>query len=123
MSLDLDLPADAYMMEWEMTYAIQSGFDEMQQFIAIHLRDPATDEILTTLYKTAPGAPLSIPMTTFATDIQAYAGQSVTSAWFAEARRSSSDLAHRRPRYSRQSARMSFTSPTCPAGGFASSGS
>ncbi len=53
------------------------GFDPNSQFISVVLRDPNTDQIIETLFKTLPGDPLSIPMTAESFDVSAYAGQAV----------------------------------------------
>ncbi len=53
-----------------------SGFSN-SQFIAIELRNPSTNALIATLFKTNPGAAQSTPMTRYNFDLSAYAGQQV----------------------------------------------
>jgi cysteine-rich repeat protein len=77
MSQDVVLVPGLTTLSWDMGYHNHGSFDPNQQFLAVHLRDPNTDGILTTLYKTGAGDPLTLPMTTFSRSIAAFAGMPV----------------------------------------------
>lgn len=71
---------DTITLSWDMEYANhhEMGFDSDLQFLAVHIRDVATDTILKTLFKTTEGVdPHTIPMTTFTANISEFAGQTV----------------------------------------------
>lgn len=76
---DVFLPSSGSLtLSFDLQYKNHfQGFDANNQFLSVVLRNPATDVIIATLFKTQPGDPLSIPMTTQTVDISAYAGQSV----------------------------------------------
>gem|GEM_PF-513094 len=63
-------------LDMKYTNHYASGFSS-NQFIAIELRNPSTNAIIATLFKTNPGAPQSTPMTHYNFDLSAYAGQQV----------------------------------------------
>jgi len=63
-------------LDMKYTNHYASGFST-NQFIAIELRNPTTNAIIATLFKTNPGAPQSTPMTHYNFDLSAYAGQQV----------------------------------------------
>jgi hypothetical protein len=74
------IPAAASTLAWDMSYDNTGGsFDAGDQYIAVNLRDPTTDAVLVTLYKTTQGEDAQeLPaMTTFSKSIAAYAGQTV----------------------------------------------
>jgi len=66
-------------LRWDMAYQNHSGgFNAGSQYLAVNVRDPATDAILATLFKTTQGIdPQQAPMQTYAVDISAFAGQTV----------------------------------------------
>ena len=70
------IPAGAATLTWSMYYNNHAGtFDSTSQYIAVNLRDPITDEVVFTAWKTAPDDPSVLSgMTTFAADIGAFAG-------------------------------------------------
>jgi hypothetical protein len=54
------------------------AFQAVDQYIAINLRNPTTDALIATVYKTDGTSPLSLAgMTAHSADISAYAGQTV----------------------------------------------
>ncbi len=61
----------------DMKYTNHNAGFSTSQFIAIELRNPSTNAIITTLFKTNPGAAQSTPMTHYNFDLSAYAGQLV----------------------------------------------
>lgn len=63
-------------LDMKYTNHYASGFSA-SQFIAIELRNPSTNAIIATLFKTNPGAAQSTPMTHYNFDLSAYAGQQV----------------------------------------------
>nr|WP_294988984.1 LamG-like jellyroll fold domain-containing protein [uncultured Sediminibacterium sp.] len=63
-------------LDMKYTNHYASGFSA-SQFIAIELRNPSTNAIIATLFKTNPGAAQSTPMTHYTFDLSAYAGQQV----------------------------------------------
>ncbi len=78
MSQDIFLPPTITTLGWSMGYHNYWGsFVADAQFLAVQLRDPATDEVLATLYKTGEGDPQQLPMTAFEADIRAFAGRTV----------------------------------------------
>lgn len=76
---DVFIPAGATTLSWDMMYQNENiSFDPNSQFLAINVRDPATDAILSTLFKTTEGVdPPSIPMTGFSANLSPFAGQTV----------------------------------------------
>jgi cysteine-rich repeat protein len=74
---DIVLAPGLTTLSWDMGYHTFNTFEPTQQFLAVHLRDPNTDAILTTLYKTGAGDPLTLTMTTFSRNISAFAGMPV----------------------------------------------
>ncbi|MDD4215131.1 MAG: HYR domain-containing protein, partial [Bacteroidales bacterium] len=74
---DIALPAGTENLSVDMQYANWAfDFDPSQQ-LAINLRDPLSDALLTQLFVTNPGDPAFLAMTNFNFDISAYAGQNV----------------------------------------------
>jgi hypothetical protein len=74
---DVTLPSDASVLEWDMRYNNHFGtFDDSNQYLAINVRDPGSDAILGTIYKTtSPQDPGSLAtMTAFTAPISAFAG-------------------------------------------------
>ncbi|TDO29457.1 HYR domain-containing protein, partial [Sediminibacterium goheungense] len=63
-------------LDMKYTNHFTGGFST-SQFIAIELRNPSTNAIIATLFKTNPGAAQSTPMTHYNFDLSAYAGQQV----------------------------------------------
>src|SRR6202000_1406216 len=89
LSQDLVVPLNANNLAWDMTYIndnlLSQGndgtnvFDPSSEFVAVNLRDPVTDALIVTLYKTTEGidAESVTSMTTFAEAISAYRGRYV----------------------------------------------
>ena len=80
MSQDVTLgTCDTITLNWDMEYTNHDRvFNSESQFLAVHIRDVATDAILKTLFKTTEGVdPHTIPMTTFTADLSEFAGQTV----------------------------------------------
>ncbi len=74
------VPASATTLKWDMKYNNQNAtFDPTNQYIAVNVRNPSTDAILATIYKTTQGTdPLVVStMTTFSGAVTAYQGQPV----------------------------------------------
>lgn len=76
---DVALSADAQTLDWDMWWNNNFTHNPTDQFIAVNIRDSATDAILATVFKTTDGVdPLSLPgMTPFSVDISPYAGSTV----------------------------------------------
>jgi hypothetical protein len=77
---DVTVPNGGSMLAWDMRYTNHAGiFDDAGQYLAINVRDPNTDAILATIYKTsdAQDAQTLPTMTAFSASIAAYAGQRV----------------------------------------------
>jgi hypothetical protein len=76
---DIALPAGVRTISWDMEYNNHfATFVPLVQELAINVRDPATDAILATLYRTTPGVdPQSIPMTHFTRDVSLFAGRTI----------------------------------------------
>lgn len=80
MSQDVAIPACAPLVRWDMMYNNTTlTFDAANQFTAVNVRDPATDAILATPYKTTQDVdPTSLAtMTAFEADLAAFSGQTV----------------------------------------------
>jgi len=76
---NITLPASGPIslgLDMKYTNHYASGFSA-NQFIAVELRNPTTNALIATLFKTNPGAPQSTPMTHYNFDLSAYAGQQV----------------------------------------------
>ena len=77
---DVTIPNGASVLAWDMSYNNDMGsFDASAQYLAIYVRDPSTDAILATLYKTndADDAQKLTSMTAFSASLATYAGQQV----------------------------------------------
>ena len=77
---DVTVPSGGSLLAWDMRYTNFAGtFDAAGQYLAINVRDPNTDAILATIYKTADAQDAqTLPtMTAFSASIAAYAGQRV----------------------------------------------
>ncbi len=77
---DVTLPDFPTVLRWDMQYRNHAGgFDDFSQYIALHIRHPGTDEILSTPYKTTDGVDEVFldSMQTFTVDLSAHAGQTV----------------------------------------------
>ncbi|MCE9574508.1 MAG: DUF4215 domain-containing protein [Deltaproteobacteria bacterium] len=78
MSQDIALPPEVTTLGWSMSYHNHWGaFDPSLQYLAVQLRDPSSDEVIATLYKTDNGDPTQVPMTAFEADIHTFAGTTV----------------------------------------------
>jgi len=74
---DVDLPLGARDLSIDLQYQSHTDLNETSQYFAVYVRDVNTDAVLETLFKTMPGDPTFIPMTTLTFDVSAYAGQTV----------------------------------------------
>ncbi len=77
---DVTIPNGTSVLDWDMRYSNDAGnFDANFQYLAINVRDPITDAILATIYKTTdgPDAQTLSTMTAFSASIAPYAGQRV----------------------------------------------
>jgi hypothetical protein len=77
---DVTLPAQAKMLTFSIAYSTNAAaFDATNQFLAVEVRDPATDAILGNLFITDPATtpPLTLAMTPMTASLQPYAGQTV----------------------------------------------
>lgn len=80
LSQDFFLPAAATHIAWDMQYTDHLGAWDpfLDNFVAVNLIDPATNNLLAALFRTRPGIePPSIPMTAFSVDVSAFAGSFV----------------------------------------------
>lgn len=80
LSQDVTLPPTAKMLTFSIAYSVVSQqFDTTSQFLAVEVRDPASDAILGNLFITDPttAPPLTLPMTPMSASIEQYAGQTV----------------------------------------------
>ena len=73
---DVELPASAKTLSWDMFYKNYAGGFSGSQYLAVHIRDLG-DNVLGTLFITEEGDNQSMPMTHFTCDISAYAGSTV----------------------------------------------
>ncbi|MCW5809024.1 MAG: choice-of-anchor D domain-containing protein, partial [Deltaproteobacteria bacterium] len=75
----VQLPACQPLLLWDMEYRNHNGaFDAGAQYLAVNVRDPDSDAVLATPFKTMPGAPPVVPaMTPFEADLTPFAGQTV----------------------------------------------
>jgi len=68
------VPPGATQLKWDLFYRNDAGFSETQSF-AWTLRNPSTDAVVATLFKTTASTPTSAPFgTPFSADVTAYAG-------------------------------------------------
>ncbi|MBC8053350.1 MAG: VCBS repeat-containing protein [Sphingobacteriaceae bacterium] len=76
---NVTLPAvGPIVLSYDLKYTNHYGsFDSNNQFIAVQIRNASTNALLRTVFKTNPGAPSSIPMTSYSFDISEFAGQNV----------------------------------------------
>jgi len=74
---DVTLPLGSLSLCVDLGYNNHYGSFSNAQFIAIELRNPTTNAILTTLFKTVPSSPLVRSLSNMCFDISAYAGQAV----------------------------------------------
>lgn len=65
------------ILGFDLQYKNHNGSFSNSQFIAVEVRNPATNALIQTVFKTLPGDPIAIPMTHFTFDLSAYAGQTV----------------------------------------------
>nr|HEX4312559.1 DUF4215 domain-containing protein [Kofleriaceae bacterium] len=74
----VNIPATAKTLLFDVAYRNSFPmFDGSGQFLAINLRDPTSDSVLATPFKTGSASPLQVPMSTQSVDVSAYAGQKV----------------------------------------------
>nr|HEX4312578.1 choice-of-anchor D domain-containing protein [Kofleriaceae bacterium] len=87
------VPQCQAVVRWDMAYNNHEAtnnpsapFDPSGQFLAVNVRDPSTDNILTTPYKTTTGvdAPIVSTMTGYLADISSFAGQTIRLDYEAE---------------------------------------
>src|SRR3954462_9344481 len=72
------MPTCQPVLRWDMAYWNHGdAFDPSSQFFAVNVRDPETDAVLATPFKTAPGDSPQIGMSAFQVDLAAFAGQTV----------------------------------------------
>lgn len=76
---DVTLLATDTDLIWDMRYENHAtgGFDPARQYLAVHVRDPVSDAILATVFRTDRGDPLSVAMSSFTADVSAFAGRTV----------------------------------------------
>ncbi|MDO9187509.1 MAG: HYR domain-containing protein [Bacteroidia bacterium] len=74
---NVTLPSGTISLCLDLGYRNHAVGFSPSQFIAIELRNPSTNAIITTLFKTTPGSPAIRPFSNMCFDISAYAGQSV----------------------------------------------
>jgi uncharacterized protein (TIGR03382 family) len=75
---DLTVPDGARALWFSLGYERFGTFDAQNQFIAVTLRDPTTDAVLSELFKTAAGGTtVAQPMANLHADVSAFAGQAV----------------------------------------------
>ncbi|WP_242929066.1 LamG-like jellyroll fold domain-containing protein [Pontibacter vulgaris] len=79
LSQNVTLPATGPVtLTFDLQYNNHNGsFDSNSQFMAVEVRNPDTDALLRTIFKTEPGAAASIPMTSYSFDISEFEGQNV----------------------------------------------
>ena len=82
----ITVPSCSAIVKWDMAYNNHEAqnnpsnpFDPNQQFIAVNVRDPSSDTVRATPYKTTSGvdAPIVSTMTGFLADVSSFAGQTV----------------------------------------------
>lgn len=72
------MPSCQPSLLWDMQYANHNGsFEPSSEYLAVNVRDPVTDQILATPFKTNAGDPLAIGMSSFQVDLTGFAGQVV----------------------------------------------
>lgn len=74
---DVILPGAKSQLTWDMEFHNWDGSFAPAQRLSVNVRDPNTDAVLGTLFGTAAGDPISIPMTHFEADLSAWSGQTV----------------------------------------------
>lgn len=73
---DVLIPSTATTLSWDMQYQSHASFDPSMQYIALNLRNPATDSIIATPFKTENGLhPEMAPMQTYGVNVTAYRNQ------------------------------------------------
>ena len=82
LSQDVTLPSAAKMLTFSLAYGTNApAFDATNHFLAVEVRDPATDAVLANLFitdpTTTPAPPTTLAMTPMTAPIEAYAGQTV----------------------------------------------
>jgi hypothetical protein len=73
---DVFLDPTALSLSWDMFYQDHYESFDGDQFLAVTIRD-LSDSILSTLFVTNPGDPSSLSMSSFSSDISAFAGSTV----------------------------------------------
>ncbi|HEU0036688.1 MAG TPA: choice-of-anchor D domain-containing protein [Kofleriaceae bacterium] len=73
------LPACQPLLQWDMYYSNQNAtFDPASQYTAVNVRDPGSDAILATPFKTDANSPLRLSvMTPFQVDLSQFSGQTI----------------------------------------------
>lgn len=75
---DFTVPLAASTLKWDMYYKNTWNTFTNNQYVAVNVRDPLTDAVIATLFKTKAGDPLLLAgMTPFSADLSAYAGSDV----------------------------------------------
>lgn len=75
---DFTVPLTATTLKWDMYYKNTWNTFTTNQYIAVNVRDPLTDAVIATLYKTTAGAPLNLgSMLPFTADLSAFAGTDI----------------------------------------------
>jgi hypothetical protein len=73
---DVQLPENVATLNWDMFFTNHARSFSASQYLAVHVRN-LNDDILETLYVTAEGSPLAVPMSNFSFDISSHAGEAV----------------------------------------------
>ena len=73
---DVFLAPNAKTLSWDMFYQDHSGAFNVNQYLAVSIRD-LSDALLSTLFITNAGDPSSVAMSSFSGDISAFAGSTV----------------------------------------------
>jgi hypothetical protein len=75
---DFTVPLTATTLKWDMYYKNTWNTFTNNQYIAVNVRDPLTDAVIATLYKTQAGAPLNLgSMLPFSANLAAFAGTDI----------------------------------------------
>ena len=83
----ITVPSCSAVVKWDMAYNNhENSFDTTGQFLALNIRNPSTDAILSTPYRTTQGVDPEVlsAMTGFVADISSFAGQTVRLDYEAE---------------------------------------
>ncbi len=74
---DVTLPSGNVNLKFDLSYRNFAANFSSSQYTAVEIRNPITNALLQTLFKTNTGDPQSIPFTSFSYNLSAYAGQTV----------------------------------------------